>query len=325
MMCRRSSRSNSCFSNGHREFFKVYLPDQSSKQLKIPPAFVKHLKGPLPMVSILEGPTDKAWFVNLKKVDDNVVIEKGWEGFVEDNCLEFGDFLLFRYNGFSKFRVTLYGNNGCQKEIAATELQKRRSKRDEDLTRGNGAIRVKVEENRETPIESVLVVNGNVKPTRKRKRRTSGSRPVRVDQKAKPRKSQRLSCKDNETKQALRPTRSCVILPNDTAAKAAKKFKSKYPHFMVLVCESHVSRAAMTIPISFAQKYMKGDHSKVVKLRISNKAWNVILRVYLSQLYKLSTGWIAFARANHLREGDVCVFELTNTDNFVLQVSIFRN
>lgn len=145
------------------------------------------------MISILEGPTDKAWFVNLKKVDDNVILEKGWEGFVEDNCLEFGDFLMFRYNGFTKFSITLYGHNGCKKEIAATKLQKRskRGNSDEDLTHGNGSICVKVEESRETPIESDLVVNENDKPTRKRKLRTSGSRPVRVDQKAKPRKFQR--------------------------------------------------------------------------------------------------------------------------------------
>ncbi|KAK4572233.1 hypothetical protein RGQ29_030601 [Quercus rubra] len=38
----------------------------------------------------------------------------------------------------------------------------------------------------------------------------------------------------------------------------------------------------------------------------------------------VSAGWFAFARENSLRVGDICIFELTMTDNVVFKVYIFK-
>ena len=50
--------------------------------------------------------------------------------------------------------------------------------------------------------------------------------------------------------------------------------------------------------------------------------------VYIySEKYKscvVSAGWSAFARENSLLVRDVCIFELTMTDNVVFKVHIFR-
>lgn len=53
----------------------------------------------------------------MNKVDDDVFFKSGWEKFVQDNSLEFGDFLIFYYNGGSKFYVSICGKNNCLKEI----------------------------------------------------------------------------------------------------------------------------------------------------------------------------------------------------------------
>ena len=72
------------------------------------------------------------------------------------------------------------------------------------------------------------------------------------------------------------------------------------------------------------------DHTKgsmlAVKLQVVDRLWPVKLYIY-SGKYRSSVifvGWSAFARENSLRVGDVCIFELTMTDNVVFKVHIFR-
>ncbi|KAI3669874.1 hypothetical protein L6452_41333 [Arctium lappa] len=105
------------------QFFKFYMPAHCSTQLRIPPAFVKYFKEYLPLKFVLVTSAKKSWEVDMNKVDDDVYFKRGWEEFVQDNSLEFGDFLIFYYNGGSKFYVSVYGNNNCLKEIEAANNQ----------------------------------------------------------------------------------------------------------------------------------------------------------------------------------------------------------
>ncbi|XP_059639690.1 putative B3 domain-containing protein Os03g0621600 [Cornus florida] len=105
------------FSDKSPQFFKVYIPEQSSQRLRIPPAFLKHFDGVLPSKSIIRSHASRSWRVEVRKVDNNLYFEKGWHEFVEDNSLEFGDFLVFCYGGDSIFFVKVFGKNGCHKEL----------------------------------------------------------------------------------------------------------------------------------------------------------------------------------------------------------------
>ena len=63
-----------------------------------------------------------------------------------------------------------------------------------------------------------------------------------------------------------------------------------------------------------------------VKLQVVDRLWSVKLYIY-SRKYRscvVFAGWSTFARENSLRVGDVCIFELTMTDNVVFKVHIFR-
>lgn len=86
-----------------------------------------------------------------------------------------------------------------------------------------------------------------------------------------------------------------------------------------------------SIPVNFVKKYMKtklGERVKkdlTAKLRSSNKTWNVKLGIYTGRACRLFKGWVEFAEANRLEKGDVCVFELTNTDRFVFDITIFKS
>uniref|UniRef100_A0A5B7CCL1 TF-B3 domain-containing protein n=1 Tax=Davidia involucrata TaxID=16924 RepID=A0A5B7CCL1_DAVIN len=100
-------------------FFKVLIGD-FFEQSRIPPEFVKkHLNGVVPHKWMLQNPARRAWRVDMKKVGNSLFFQKGWGAFVQDNSLETGDFLLFRYDGNSQFSVEMYGKNCCEKD--ATE------------------------------------------------------------------------------------------------------------------------------------------------------------------------------------------------------------
>ncbi|XP_052195326.1 putative B3 domain-containing protein At5g66980 isoform X2 [Diospyros lotus] len=99
-----------------KEFFKVYLPFQSSRMLRVPPAFVKHFNGSIPNNAILKDLSGRLWHVEVEEAENGVFLKNGWQRFASDHFLEHGNFLVFRYDGNSLFDVKIYGNNGCMKE-----------------------------------------------------------------------------------------------------------------------------------------------------------------------------------------------------------------
>ena len=75
----------------------------------------------------------------------------------------------------------------------------------------------------------------------------------------------------------------------------------------------------------FAGKYLKKIGS--IKIQDSDgQKWEVMCVEHQrgSAARRLGKGWCAFARENHLREGDVCVFELVWSKQIVLKVKIFH-
>ncbi|KAL5557180.1 hypothetical protein UlMin_039416 [Ulmus minor] len=102
------------------EFFKVFLPEDSSKQMCIPQAFVRGFIRTNPDNATIRDPTGKSWQVNVVKVDEDLFFGAGWEVFVSENSLRLGDFLLFNYDGTSLFHVKIFLRNGCRKGVVAT-------------------------------------------------------------------------------------------------------------------------------------------------------------------------------------------------------------
>ena len=66
----------------------------------------------------LKGPSGGIWKVNLVKSSDGFNFEDGWKEFVEDQSLVMGDFLLFSYDGYSRFKVLVFDSTACEKKKA---------------------------------------------------------------------------------------------------------------------------------------------------------------------------------------------------------------
>ncbi|XP_019093818.1 PREDICTED: B3 domain-containing protein At3g06220-like [Camelina sativa] len=104
-------------------FFSVYLSQYSSDSLLIPVSYYEHLPRPLPKTGILMGTGGKIWKVAMKSRQEQVYFERGWANFVADNDLKDGEFLIFVFDGYRRYEVSIFGHGGCKEIRAAVEVE----------------------------------------------------------------------------------------------------------------------------------------------------------------------------------------------------------
>ncbi|KAJ1274948.1 hypothetical protein BS78_05G098400 [Paspalum vaginatum] len=90
------------------QFFKVFFPIQSGERLKIPQEFNQHLRDQRSGSVSLKGPSGNKWQVVLTSGSAGFCFEQGWKEFATDHSLQPGDFLVFTYDGCSRFSVTTF-------------------------------------------------------------------------------------------------------------------------------------------------------------------------------------------------------------------------
>ncbi|XP_050210525.1 B3 domain-containing transcription factor VRN1-like isoform X2 [Mercurialis annua] len=114
-----------------------------------------------------------------------------------------------------------------------------------------------------------------------------------------------------------------LCLDFSKAVEAANKFTSVNPFFKANISSS---LSTVSIPLEFAVKCSK-KNTENVWLQIGNRMWAVKLIINRASYGRgwLSAGFSLFAKENCLKAGDVCIFELINTEMLLLKVSIFRN
>ncbi|XVF59518.1 hypothetical protein PTKIN_Ptkin07bG0282300 [Pterospermum kingtungense] len=106
--------------------------------------------------------------------------------------------------------------------------------------------------------------------------------------------------------------------------KAARERASTPLSFRTVVLPSHLKEQHMGIPFGFVEQHFK-PNIEMLKLQVADRSWPVkITRDSCHRRAKLTSGWIAFARENFLRVGDICVYELDTVSNVMLKVSISR-
>lgn len=103
--------------NQDPEFFEIFLPNRISHQLRIPSDFIKHFDQKIPEAVILKDLSGRIWHVDIKRNENGVFLKKGWIKFVNENRLELGQVLVFRYNSIStSFTVRIFGRNAIKNE-----------------------------------------------------------------------------------------------------------------------------------------------------------------------------------------------------------------
>ncbi|KAG2316957.1 hypothetical protein Bca4012_067846 [Brassica carinata] len=277
------------------DFFKVYLPEFSSRELVIPPAFINILEKPLPNQVVLADEIGRLWNVETKTEDTEdrvgvVVFKKGWEKFANDHSLEFGDFLVFSYDGVSRFSVTIFDNNGCKKDLVAVTTADR--------------SRVAVEK------EPVLV-----KPVDDISTKHCGMSRKRV------------SVKEEPSGNRVRDPCEMGWVPEKKKHKGFEEpvYKPKNPHFVRNITNG--SRRQMDIPTTFLKSNGIEMEEDIELCDETGKKWPMKIVIH-DRGQRFSPGlWLSFCQSNKLTTSNKCLFEFIVRSNGAcnqVRVRIFR-
>ncbi|KAE8667422.1 B3 domain-containing protein REM19 [Hibiscus syriacus] len=359
------------------DLFSLYLQ-------KIPNKFVKKFGDELSSIATLAVPGSRLWLVELRNENNRVWLDCGWTVFMEFYSICIGYFLVFRYEGNSRFNVHIYNlkaaeinyqsnslNNSHEpcydKHLNDTEdgdvagikasqpadsssyflvdndfdedVDHDRKKcknstcldqknHEDDLqatfqsTRDKG-IQVNGVEVISATDEGVLYfLNGTQKNTKEIKQEIEpdigeyesfGKSNVKVELPAM-----------NSPRSIQRSRRDATTEGKQIALRAAAMFKPDNPFCRIILRPSYVYKGIfLHIPRCFALRYLNGVDG-IITLQVSEgKKWPVRC-IYGQSSWKFSKGWAEFVLDNNLDEGDVCVFELINTKEIVLKVTIFR-
>ncbi|KAJ4967525.1 hypothetical protein NE237_019374 [Protea cynaroides] len=113
-------------------FFKPIMPP--FQQLSIPRAFLKHLVDEMSEEGVGEATlnhqrSQKSWRMKVERF----CFTEGWNDFVRDNDLRFGDFVVFRYEGAMVFDVKIFDRSSCEKKYhpPATAIKRETRKHQE--------------------------------------------------------------------------------------------------------------------------------------------------------------------------------------------------
>jgi hypothetical protein len=83
---------------------------------RIPEKFVREFGNELSAVATLTVPNGRFWQVGLEKANAKIWFHDGWQNFMEYHSIHYGHFLVFRYEGNSKFHVLVFDNTATEIE-----------------------------------------------------------------------------------------------------------------------------------------------------------------------------------------------------------------
>jgi hypothetical protein len=94
---------------------------------KIPPDFCKHIPWEASrrkaravkeasMAATLEGPSGRTWLVVIRRSVEGTFFTSGWPKFVQDQALRELEFLVFRYDGDTRFTAMVFDTSACERE-----------------------------------------------------------------------------------------------------------------------------------------------------------------------------------------------------------------
>ncbi|KAL9272559.1 B3 domain-containing transcription factor VRN1-like protein [Drosera capensis] len=97
-------------------FYKIILSHAHEHKLEIPTNFMNMHGKDLSNVVCLHVPNGGEWRVELSKRNGGAWFEEGWKEFVSFYSIVLGHFILFRYDGNSRFHVVIFDMSACEIE-----------------------------------------------------------------------------------------------------------------------------------------------------------------------------------------------------------------
>ncbi|KAL0325661.1 UNVERIFIED_CONTAM: B3 domain-containing protein REM16 [Sesamum radiatum] len=274
----------------------------------------------------LKGPSGHEWSVGLVTNGDMLLLKHGWKAFVDDHSLEENDILIFKYNGNSRFDVTMFDQESlCEKATSYFVKKCEHTK----SARGNKRRRSLEESFDETNQSSDDVADDH----RAKKSRSDAARtpPSRIQ----PSRSTSRSRRGIKRKRGSRGTCTYPLQLKSRRREVTEEEKQRAQQmavvvssdnsFIVVMRASHVYKGFfMSIPAEWARLHLP-KKSLDIELRVKDNMWKAKYH-YKGYGGGLTGGWKNFVLENFLEEFDVCLFDIVSgiEDTIIFDVKIFR-
>ncbi|MBA0815107.1 hypothetical protein Gohar_020878 [Gossypium harknessii] len=329
---------------------------------RIPNKFVKKFGDELSSVATLTVPGGRQWLVELREDNKRIWLDNGWNTFVEYYSICIGYFVVFKYEGNSHFGVHVY--NLKSSEINYLSNNSREPGDLAEITGSSSYFLVDKDvdesldhEKKKYKISTCLHQENELRDLRATFQSTqdkgiqfngveltsigaeggpcfSNETPrYTIKQEVEPSMDEQEPFRKFKVKEelptlnsprVLRRRRDVTTEEKQGAFHAASMFKPDNPFCRIILRPSYVYKGVLLhLPRCFARRYLNGVDGVIMLQIPEGKKWPVQC-VYCNGNLKFSKGWAEFVLDNNLDEGDVCIFELINTKEIVLKVTIFR-
>ncbi|XP_060960807.1 B3 domain-containing transcription factor VRN1-like [Cannabis sativa] len=263
---------------------------------------------------VLKVPSGGAWEVKLTKFDDDdhLWLGEGWPEFARHHSIKCGYTLYFRYEGQSRFYVVIVNENGSEIDYPVND-SKHFDKINPDFDKLLMPLPEKGE--KKTKIFIVMKLSSTVRRFKACAKWGDGLGEHFVV----PSIKTLMTIKEKEKEKDL---------------SRNENLASQNPFFKSVIQKRHLHiQYDMALPKNFWRQNMNENSCHYITLHVphdQNKIWPVRLYVRLRStcLFRRAAfrkkDWQRFVDENHLKVGDVCIFELIDKNEMKFQVTINR-
>ncbi|TXG61734.1 hypothetical protein EZV62_013097 [Acer yangbiense] len=287
-----------------QHFFKVINASTlQDKKLRIPKKFVRKFEDELSAFATITTSDSRVWQVGLSKDGAKIWFHHGLQDFIEYYSICVGYFLVFKYEKRSKFHVIIFDTStfeiSYENLIHHDEIEK-----DEVYRNQKGSAN----------LDSSRPRHEREMPSRNRKMKE----PVQVQ----------TDTADNGEDEILfvcnlyRKYKFSSAKERDRLFTLARSLKFINPSFVIVLRQSHLHSHTVCLPAKFTNRYMTQD-AESIKIRAFNgREW--LVRISWKDGCHVLQGWSKFLNDMKIKVGDICVFELIRSQDWLLEVSVFK-
>ncbi|KAM0847326.1 hypothetical protein ACQ4PT_055096 [Festuca glaucescens] len=309
-----------------KRFFKPMLGDFRNG-VTIPEKFVRSIGGQISELVKLETPDGNTHNVHVANELNNLVLRSGWSIFASVYGLEEGDFLRFKYNGDSHFKVEVYDPTACEKESSCVVMKRNPGLQKQSIPRDNP---MPSPEGERLDTRHNGCYGDSWKTT---KINPEGSSPQKPTKKEAP-SSEGIqnSMNSGEVQTSTRSRYFSATECNLTNAhkaqvdKIVQNARHEIPLYVKTMASTTLVDGFLVICNDYAIKYLPREDEIITLCHANNSnKWGVHFKINTDGTYHLSAGWLGFVQDNKLQEGDTCVFEvLKDPRSFTMKVHLLK-
>ncbi|XP_044346430.1 B3 domain-containing protein Os03g0619600 [Triticum aestivum] len=297
-----SKMSNPCECCERKIRFIRKINGNFMHSLVLPDWFVSQLGGKIWRTIKLQAPDGIIYDVGVSENMNRIILKFGWAAFLDANEIEENYSLMFRYLGNALFEVTIFDSNGKEKALCSRYADNSSSSQD-------GVTQSSAGEGSDS--------GGSQKESLYCYKKSAKMPAVSYS-------SEEFSAEDNsvESDDQQMLSKYCVFsgrcyLTEAQKAKVlalVKKIRPEIPVLVVQMKKSNVEQSGtLVLCKDYARKHLPCEGTNIIlQLPRKNKGWKCKFHIRPSGTSdagrrNLSLG--NFVPDNHIREGDICLFE----------------